>query len=199
MQKKALIIFVRHPELGKVKTRLAKDIGDAAALSVYQRLLAHTHKITALLSCDKFVYYTDNIMDEDLWSEGGFIKKQQHGGDLGRRMNNAFEELFGKGYERIVIIGSDCPEITTDLLNQAFSLLCTKEAVIGPSHDGGYYLLGLTRLIPGIFENKSWSSEYVFNETMATLCAENCTYEILPVLRDVDRAEDLEWMKGHDQ
>lgn len=196
MNKEALIIFVRHPELGKVKTRLAKDIGDAAALNVYQRLLAYTHSVTLPLPCNRFVFYAGEIAENDIWNTPPYFKKQQQGSDLGERIKNAFQELFVQGYERVIIIGSDCPQVTTDLLHHAFSLLWKNETVIGPSHDGGYYLLGLTRLIPGIFENKNWSTESVFNETMATLRTENSIYEILPVLRDVDRVEDLEWMEG---
>lgn len=191
MSKEALIIFVRHPELGKVKTRLAKDIGDAAALELYQQLLAHTHNISSPLLCDKFIFYTDKIIEDDLWSSGGFIKKQQTGNDLGQRMRNAFEELFAAGYERIIIIGSDCPEITTELLTQSFRLLTRNEVIIGPSHDGGYYLLGLTKLIPVLFEHKPWSTADVYKQTIADLEQLNITFPVLPILRDVDTAEDL--------
>lgn len=196
MSKEALIIFVRHPELGKVKTRLAKDIGDAAALELYKQLLAHTHHIASPLSCDKFVFYADKLIADDLWSSGDFIKKQQSGKDLGQRMHNAFEELFAAGYERVVIIGSDCPEITTELLIQSFRLLATNEAAIGPSHDGGYYLLGLTKLIPALFEHKPWSTADVYKQTIANLERLNIHCSILPVLRDVDTAEDLLWLRN---
>lgn len=192
MSKKAIIIFVRHPEWGKVKTRLAKDIGNDAALALYQSLLGHTHRTTLLLACDKFVFYTDAIIENDLWSEGGFIKKAQSGNDLGQRMQHAFDTLFAMGYERVLIIGSDCPGITTTLLEQSFQTLRTNNAVIGPSYDGGYYLLGLTQPVPGIFEGKQWSTSTVYAETLKDLERNNTTYQVLPILRDIDTKEDFD-------
>lgn len=192
MSKKAIIIFVRHPEWGKVKTRLAKDIGNDAALALYQALLGHTHRTTLLLACDKFVFYTDAIIENDLWSEGGFIKKAQSGNHLGQRMQHAFDTLFAMGYARVLIIGSDCPGITTALLEQSFQTLRTNNAVIGPSYDGGYYLLGLTQPVPGIFEGKQWSTSTVYAETLKDLERNNTAYQVLPVLRDIDTKEDFD-------
>jgi rSAM/selenodomain-associated transferase 1 len=187
-----LIIFVRNPELGKVKTRLAIETGDAKALQVYTELLQHTHDNTSELSCDKFVYYADYINENDLWENGVFQKRLQEGALLGDRMMLAFFDLFQQGYSKLVIIGSDCPELSVSVINQAFEKLDQSEVVVGPSSDGGYYLLGLTYLIPELFKNKSWSTESVFKDTIkdTILLKKQCSF--LPEFSDIDTADDLQ-------
>src|SRR5690349_716708 len=97
--KLALIIFVRNPELGKVKTRLAKTIGSEAALSIYKELLQHTLSVVSEVNCDKFIFYSDYINHNDLWEGKAFKKYLQCQGGLGEKMNNAFKEVFNEGYE----------------------------------------------------------------------------------------------------
>ena len=188
--KKAIIIFVRNPELGKVKTRLAKEIGDAKALQVYTELLQHTHTITSHLDCDRFVFYTDVINENDLWNDG-FEKKLQEGESLGDRMLLAFFELFQQGYSKIVIVGSDCPELTPFIIEDAFDKLDTSDVVIGPSTDGGYYLLGLTKLIPPLFATKQWSTGTVLADTINDIALLRKSYSLLTELSDIDTAQDL--------
>jgi uncharacterized protein len=189
--KKAIIIFVRNPELGKVKTRLAKEIGDEQALEVYTELLQHTHDITASLDCDKFVYYADYVNENDLWANNLFDKKLQAGEELGDRMRLAFLELFQQGYSKLIIIGSDCPELTGFIIEDAFDLLDNYDIVIGPSSDGGYYLLGSKEFIPEVFKNKKWSTDSVLADTIfdAVKLKKRCTF--LSELSDIDTAEDL--------
>ena len=115
-----MIIFVRNPEPGKVKTRIAKTMGNEKALEVYKELLLHTYHITKDISCDKFVFYADQITKNDLWENSSYYKKLQQGNDLGQRMLFAFRELFGLGYQSIQIIGSDCIELTTDIIKTGF-------------------------------------------------------------------------------
>lgn len=188
----ALIIFVRHPELGKVKTRLAKVIGDKKALSVYNLLLGHTRQVTIPLNCRKFVYYTDQVVEHDIWTFPGFTKRQQFGEDLGARMSNAFKELFEQGFKRVMIIGSDCYQLQTAVLEQAISALGNSEVVVGPTFDGGYYLIGSNRYIPALFTGKAWSTDQVTDQTMATVNQLKLTYALLNKLHDVDEAADLE-------
>lgn len=189
--KKAIIIFVRNPELGKVKTRLAKVIGDEQALQIYQELLQHTHDATVEIACDRFVYYADNIVGQDIWEVENFEKRLQEGEGLGNRMMLAFFELFQQGYTRVVIIGSDCPELTTFIIENAFNKLDTTEVVIGPSADGGYYLLGLTHLIPELFKNKQWSTDTVLADTIKDTINLRKTCSFLSELFDIDTADDL--------
>lgn len=189
--RKAIIIFVRNPELGKVKTRLAKEIGDEQALQVYTELLHHTHDIAIDLDCDRFVYYADYINDHDVWSNEYFEKRLQNGDSLGNRMMAAFFELFQQEYSRVVIIGSDCPELTTFVVEDAFDKLDTTDVAIGPSSDGGYYLLGLTQLIPELFKNKQWSTDTVLADTIKDTISLKKSCSFLTELSDIDTADDL--------
>ena len=188
----ALVIFVRNPVLGQVKTRLAKDIGDERACAIYLQLLEHTLQITRGISFRKFIYYADEVSDYDLWSVPGYTKRKQNGNDLGERMLNSFKELFEQGFNRIIIIGSDCLQIQTEHLQEAVVLLESNAAVIGPASDGGYYLLGLTKLYPDLFVNKPWSTDQVFAKTIYDFNNLGISYALLEELSDIDDITDLE-------
>lgn len=189
--KKAIIIFVRNPELGKVKTRLARQIGDELTLQVYSELLLHTRDTTCNLDCDRFVFYSENIVDSDIWDADRFEKKLQEGDNLGDRMMLAFFELFQQGYSKVVIIGSDCPELTSFVIDDAFDKLDSHDVVIGPSTDGGYYLLGLTHLLPDLFKDKEWSTDKVLAATIKDVVRLKRSSFFLTELSDIDTAEDL--------
>jgi rSAM/selenodomain-associated transferase 1 len=188
----ALIIFIRNPIYGKVKTRLAKDIGDEKALQVYQLLLNHTLNITKPLKCSKFVYYSDEVSDQDIWDNQNYIKRLQNGNDLGERMYFAMKDLFEAGFTKVLIIGSDCFQLKTEILEEAIIMLDQNSSVLGPAIDGGYYLLGLTSLIPDLFFNKEWSSEKVAQQTMDDFVRLGISYDFLEELNDIDDATDLE-------
>jgi len=187
----ALVIFVRNPVLGQVKTRLAMDIGEERALEIYIELLQYTLEITRKLSFRKFVYYADEISDYDLWSVPGYTKRKQSGNNLGERMLNSFKELFDQGFTQIIIIGSDCLQLRTETLEQAVALLESNNAVIGPARDGGYYLLGLTKFYPDLFINKPWSTDKVFAKTISDFKKQAISYALLEELRDIDTVADL--------
>lgn len=190
----SLIIFVKNPEKGKVKTRLAKDIGDDQALHVYHRLLQYTKSISKPLNSEKLVYYSDFIDNNDLWDNMTFEKHLQNGADLGERMQNAFAEAFARGQQRVLIIGSDCVELETYMIKEAFAVLESNDVVIGPAKDGGYYLLGMRKFYPTLFENKPWSSEDLLMDTIIDLKKLNAPYYLLKTLSDIDHAEDLALM-----
>lgn len=154
--KNLLIIFTRNPVLGKVKTRLAKTVGDKTALDIYHFLLQKTKEVTKKISCDKKVYYSEKIIKDDLWDQSIYQKKEQYGNDLGEKMKNAFNDGFKKNYEKIIVIGSDLFDLETSHINVAFKKLNHNNVVIGPALDGGYYLIGLKKLHPKIFQNKNW-------------------------------------------
>lgn len=189
--KQALIIFARNPVRGKVKTRLAATMGDDKALSIYQSLLEHTVQITQQLPCDPYVFYADGISLNDIWSDDRYLKKNQEGKDLGQRMLHAFDTLFQQGYQKIIIIGTDCFELSSSILLDAFTVLDEKQVVIGPSEDGGYYLLGMRQFFPFLFEEKAWSTDTVCSSTIQQLEIQNICYEILPILNDIDTEDDL--------
>ena len=188
--KQALIIFARNPVRGKVKTRLAATMGDDKALSIYQSLLEHTVQITQQLPYDCYVFYADGISKNDVWPDDLYLKKNQEGKDLGQRMLHAFDTLFQQGYQKIIIIGTDCFELSSFILLDAFTALDEKEVVICPSEDGGYYLLGMRQFFPFLFEEKAWSTDSVYSSTVQQLVIQNIRYEILPILNDIDTEDD---------
>jgi uncharacterized protein len=190
-EKQLLIIFAKNPEMGKVKTRLAKTIGDKNALMVYLKLLEHTHQIAEKVEIEKAVYYSDRLKNFDLLDYYKFPKYLQVGTGLGERMQNAFEKSFSKGYKKIGIIGSDCYLLTPDILTSAYKKLEAFDIVIGPAEDGGYYFLGMKKLHYYLFENKNWSQEDVMLDTILDCKKNNLTYFLLETLTDVDTEKDL--------
>ena len=187
--KNALIIFTRNPELGKVKTRLAATIGDFAALEIYKFLIAHTVKITSSVKADKYVFYSENIQEKDAWNTNDYRKELQNGRDLGERMKNAFEHLIKKGYQKVVIVGSDIFELNSQDIEDSITALNDSKYVIGPAKDGGYYLLGMTQLNKNIFENKDWGTATVFNDTINNLEEKDVT--LLSKKNDIDIYDDI--------
>ncbi len=192
--KKAIIIFVRNPELGKVKTRLAATVGDEQALDIYCQLLNHTMQQASEIAADKFVYYHQQINADDIWNGDGFYKKLQTGEGLGDKMKAAFDEIFKAGYNKIIIIGSDCLQLNSSIINAAFDLLDEHDTVIGPATDGGYYLLGMKKKYGFLFDNKAWSTGSVFDESIKDMQQHNLSTGVLPVLTDVDIEAD--WIES---
>lgn len=190
-QDKLLIIFVKNSILGKTKTRLAAEIGDKKALEIYTQLLHHTASISSKARSDRQVHYSEYIVKKDMFDEKIFLKTIQCNGDLGLRMQNAFEHAFTLGYKKVIIIGSDCYELTAEQINLAFSGLQEHDVVIGPAKDGGYYLLGMNFMISKLFKNKSWSTNHVFRDTVADLKSLKIKYYELPELNDIDHLDDL--------
>ncbi len=189
--KDALIVFVKNPLLGKVKTRLAQKIGAEKALKIYQKLLNHTLDIILSLLQDVAIYYSDDVIIDDMWADKQFSKEKQTGIDLGDRMSNAFKDCFSKGYKKVCIIGSDNLEINAGIIEHAFHELNNSDIVIGPSSDGGYYLLGMQTHHPEIFNNKSWSTSKVLEETVNDLNNLALSYSLLETINDIDTYSDL--------
>lgn len=190
MLENGLIIFIKNPVLGKVKTRLAMEVGDVKALAVYNALLNHTRKISLEIDVNRYLFYHESI-ENDQWSEDDFIKGVQLDGDLGRKMADAFSRVLSS-QKKAVIIGSDCPQISSDLIFQAFKSLSVHDLVIGPTFDGGYYLLGMKSLYNNLFSNIKWSTDQVFQRTIERAKLLQISYFVLPKLSDVDYKEDWE-------
>jgi len=188
MPKQLLIVFVKNAKLGKVKTRLAKSIGDEAALEVYKKLISITEKATNDVTIDKHIFYSDFIDDNQWRNTQKFVQK---GNDIGERMSHAFKNGFDLGYEHIVLIGSDLPDISTAIINQSFNTLNDNPFVFGPAQDGGYYLIGMSKYQPQIFINKTWSQSNLLNETLTELDNDKQSYTLLKTLNDIDTYEDL--------
>lgn len=188
--RRILLIFIRNPIPGKVKTRLASTLGDAEALRIYHLLLEKTRQAALDCRAERWLFYSDFIDPNDAWSGPDFVKKLQSPGDLGNRMSAAFEEAFSAGAHRVLIIGSDCPELDGALLNRAFDLLEEADYVLGPASDGGYYLLGMKQMYSSVFQQMTWSTETVLAETAKRIADQDKTVAWLPELTDVDTEED---------
>jgi rSAM/selenodomain-associated transferase 1 len=193
MKQKAVIVFVKNPEPGKVKTKLAKDIGDTAAADAYKQLLQHTHDELLKVDADKFVFYLGDVNRLDLWENTLFYKQVQHGKDFGERMQHAFAFLFQLQYEKVLMIHSDSPQLTSNHLQEAFDLLRTNDVCIGPNMNGAYYLLGLRSVFAPFFINKEWNSQAVYNSTLEDAATAGLTVATVDQLRVVDTLND--WLE----
>ncbi|HEV7587803.1 MAG TPA: TIGR04282 family arsenosugar biosynthesis glycosyltransferase [Longimicrobium sp.] len=201
----AILVFVRAPEAGRVKTRLAAEIGADAALRVYRRLAEHAVAEARALGPEVAlrIHFTP-AEGGDLvrsWLGADAANLPQEDGDLGARMRAAFEAAFAAGHPRVLIIGSDLPGLSAEVLRRALRLLDSHRAAIGPAADGGYYLLALRRMVEGLFDGIAWSTDRVLDATLARLAAAGCAPAMLEPLRDVDEAADLppgwrEWARG---
>lgn len=191
MDSNLLIVFIKNPVEGEVKTRLGAAVGSTNALLIYKKLLKHTRDVAAQLDCGRQVWYSSMIDRRDPWSEDRFDKKLQQGGDLGEKMSAAFQKAFESGYENVVIIGSDCADIEPHHIEKAFNALDENDAVIGPSKDGGYYLLGLAEFREELFRDIEWSTPKVFEKTTELFSRGGMTFKTLETLNDIDTIEDL--------
>lgn len=187
-----IIVFIKNPRLGHVKTRLAKDVGDERALEIYLKLTAHTQRIlSAVPYVNRNVYYSEFVDDTDDWSTDTFIKRLQSNGDLGDRIKHAFHEVFEQN-EKVIIIGSDCAQLSANHIQQAIDALDNNNVVIGPSLDGGYYLLGMDSNFQFLFEDIAWSTESVFETTKNKALAQGLSVAEIEKLSDIDYIEDWE-------
>lgn len=161
-------------------------------MQVYRQLLAHTQAVTAAVPARKWLWLAEAGPTADLsdpWV--GYQRLAQPAGDLGHRMQSAFTHAFAEGATAVVIIGTDCPGLTTKHLQEAYAALRTHDLVLGPATDGGYYLLGMKKAWPELFENKQWSTESVRADTLADAQRLGLQVHLLQELRDVDTADDL--------
>lgn len=187
----AVIIFIKNPVRGKVKTRLAAAVGNDTALAVYLDLLSHTLKAAENVTADKYIYFSDEIYVSIGQNDFAFKKTVQSGADLGEKMKNAFNDVFNSAYPKVIIIGTDCPGISPEILQQAFDELNDTDVVIGPAADGGYYLLGMKTLHPSLFDNIEWSTPAVLQTTVDRCTRTNLRYKLLEELSDIDEEKDL--------
>ena len=187
-----LIIFIKNPKLGKVKTRLAATVGDEKALSIYKKLLDFTRKLAISLPVERMLFYSDDVITDDNWLPVFFQKNKQHGDDLGERMKNAFEKVLLTS-KKAVIIGSDCAELTKEILENAFDALEKNDFVLGAAEDGGYYLIGMNYFEASVFENIEWSTDEVLSKTVEKINDLGKKVAFLPTLSDTDTEED--WKK----
>jgi len=193
--KRCVILFVKLPEKGRVKSRLAQRMNEDLVLRLYENMVLDT---IDMLTQGRFPFricYTPSDARDRIreWLGQGYRAFPQAGDDLGDRMENAFEHVFSEGAEDALLIGSDIPGLTAGVMVEAFAALLKNEAVIGPAGDGGYYLIGFKKgsFEPIIFHDMIWSTKTVFRETMDRLHDASLKVHVLPELTDVDTVEDL--------
>ncbi|MEQ8625234.1 MAG: TIGR04282 family arsenosugar biosynthesis glycosyltransferase [Vicingaceae bacterium] len=184
-----LIIFIKNPILGTVKTRLAVAIGDEMALKVYNRLLEKSRNETQAVLAERHLFYSKEIKNDN-WSSNYFKKHLQVEGDLGEKMRTAFETVIEPN-SKTIIIGSDCFDLTSEIIDEAFEALDKNDLVIGPANDGGYYLLGMKKLTPELFESVAWSTDAVLSETLKRAKELELKVKCLQELIDIDNIDDL--------
>jgi len=191
----SLIIFARFPSPGKVKTRLAGDIGDEPAAEFYKLCAEHVFRESDKLSgrAQRYLFYSDPEDAKEMQHWGGprFNYVAQVGSDLGRRLEHAFGTVFEHGAQKAVVLATDVPGISADIVDEAFRALDSSDVVLGPCPDGGYYLLGMKRLYKELFANIPWSTDQVLNETSDAMRKLGLTVRRLPALADIDTGEDL--------
>jgi uncharacterized protein len=188
LKSNALVIFVKNARRGHVKTRLASSLGEDKALSIYLALCERVRNICLGFSVKCYVYYSEFIPSEpDLWENDFFIKRKQDSvADLGLRMKAAFNELLPV-HSSVRLIGTDIPHLSTDLLEES-----NADVILGPSDDGGYYLIGMKKINDYLFHNMTWSIDTVLSETIQRISMNNKTYHLLKTLPDIDTADDWE-------
>ncbi len=191
-----LIVFTRYPEPGKTKTRMIPALGAEGAANLQRQLTEHTLKQVKKLQSirsvsSEFHFAGGNQQLMRAWLGENLTYYPQQTGDLGERMHSAFAQAFAAGINRVVTIGIDCPDIDEFLLTQAFELLKQKDLVLGSAEDGGYYLIGLSRLIPELFVGIDWGSDRVLRQTTNIANKLGLEFDYLTALNDIDRPEDL--------
>ncbi len=196
----ALLVFARHPAPGTTKTRLIPALGAEGAAKLYTRVARHVvaqaHRVERPgLSHQVFIEPASEAARANDWLGHPFETHGQSSGNLGARMAAAFEQAFRRGATRAVVIGTDCPGLDATMIENAFALLRTRDAVLAPAEDGGYTLLGLARPFPEAFEGIPWSSAETAAATIARFDHHRLWYALLPELRDLDTPEDLDALR----
>jgi rSAM/selenodomain-associated transferase 1 len=188
-----LLFFMKSPEKGNVKSRLAASIGKKEAAALYKTF---TLDMLAMLKKGDFpfrlYFYPEHSLESlRAWLGNNYDYFPQRGRNLGQRMKNGFHDAFASGFRKVVLVGSDIPDLPLGFIREAFIALQKNEAVVGPSYDGGYYLIGFrdAGFSPEVFEGIPWSTEKVLAKTIKLLGSKK--FHLLPKWRDIDTVEDL--------
>jgi hypothetical protein len=195
-----VLFFIRNPGLGKVKTRLARELGEAEALALYEACVLDMLDTLDASGLEATVYCqpADELDEARAWLGGGRTVLRQRGGSLGERMRLALAESFERGADAAMVLGSDIPQLAPDTLRRAAKHLAEGPAVIGPATDGGYYLIGFSRrgFCPEVFHGIPWGGPDVLALTLDALRRKAITPALLPTLRDLDRHADVLALAG---
>ena len=186
-----LIIFSRYPEPGKTKTRMIPALGAEGAAELQRQMSEHTIAQARSFIEDRqtaiAVYFAggnEELMSQWLGEDLRYVPQAE--GDLGEKMRSAFEAAFAAGSQRVIVIGIDCPDIDCEILASGFAALGDGDLVLGSAVDGGYYLIGLSHIVPELLQNISWGTERVLEQTLKIARQQNLNFTLLPELADVD-------------
>ena len=191
MSKEVLSVFVKNLIPGTVKTRLAKDLGIDVAIEIYKELVGITAEVTDTLKFDKYIYYSEYIESNDQFDNAKYQKHIQEGKDLGQRMQNCFYDAFELDFDKIILIGSDTPNITGQIISQGFAELDKHDIIIGPAQDGGFYLIGMKEPHENLLNKQTYGHKEVLNELLDEIENRNLSVFKLPTLIDIDVKDDL--------
>ena len=194
-ERAALLFFVKSPEPGKVKTRLGADLGHEAACRLYSCFAADMLAQASKTGMKIIIFFAPREKESQVcnWLGGDYEYSPQEGADLGDRMKNAFSRVFLSGADKAILMGSDIPGLPASVMIDAEEKLDHSQCVMGPSADGGYYLIGFTKdgFAPRVFHGPEWGESSVASQTMAMLAAEKIKYSLVRQWRDVDDLSDL--------
>lgn len=190
-----VLFFVKYPIGGRVKTRLAAELGEQAAVELYKNFVLDMLSTIRQINMPIRICYQQEPNGDKMkeWLGDQYTYIAQTGLNLGQRMKNALAKSFEENITRTILIGSDIPDLPAGLLIRALHSLESHDAVIGPSSDGGYYLIGFSQdhFLPEAFDDISWSTDSVFKQTLDVLRGYACNVHILPKWFDVDTEADL--------
>ncbi len=200
---KCIGVLLKEPLPGKVKTRLVADgLDQAFVLQLYHAFLADTLRLAQFVSTDwkwAFIAPGASARFEAEVEQKGFTVFVQQGADLGERISHLFQTAFAKGATQVVVVGSDSPSLPPSLVEQAFEALNRSELVLGPAQDGGYYLIGMSSFFPEVFQQITWSSEWVLQQSLDQLekMGKLEKAHLLPMWYDIDQKKDLQLLTSH--
>jgi rSAM/selenodomain-associated transferase 1 len=190
-----ILFFVKYPAPGTVKTRLAKKLGPERATEIYRNFVLDILDTLQTLNVSLRIFFEPPEAFDDLrhWLGEDWSYVPQTGRDLGQKMKNSFLHAFTEGFSKVALIGSDLPDLPADFINLSLRALDTDDVVLGPTGDGGYYLIGSSReaFLPEAFENIAWSTDRVFGHTVKILKRHGRKLYVLPQWHDVDTPDDL--------
>ena len=191
MSKDVVAVFVKNLIPGTVKTRLAKDLGMDLAMEVYKELVGITAQATDFVKVDKCVYYSEYVELEDQFDDEKYNKHIQEGKELGQRMQNAFYDAFEAGYDKMILIGSDVPDISSEIIEAGFKQLDKNDIVIGPSEDGGFYLIGMKIAHENLLSHQNYGHDEVLENLLEEVESRDLSVARLKELIDKDTQEDM--------
>lgn len=193
--RRRVLLFIRAPELGRVKTRLEKKMDAVTVLGLYQCFVEDIVQSLTSGGYDISVFFapSDKAPAVQAWLGSKIHTQAQTGRCLGERMSNAFSSVFAAGVDQAVLIGSDFPDLDLEILHEAFAALQQKDVTIGPAQDGGYYLIGFRKdtFDGDVFTGIDWGTAHVYQKTLQHIHAAGLNGHVLPTWQDIDTYEDL--------